>query len=152
MEHVLLKVEVTESGKVITEPVHVDRLANGRLRLVHSPGLVLGIAAGDEFTLADESGTFEVVKRGGNLAIQVFSGQMASHLAVLEGIAGSLGGVLDGNVEKGAVFTIPLKATFSAIERAFNEYCAENPEVEWYYGNVYSPEDGITPLRWWDNV
>ena len=30
-----------------------------------------------------------------------------------------------------------------------DETCKDYTEVVWYYGNIYDPEDGITPLEWW---
>jgi hypothetical protein len=27
--------------------------------------------------------------------------------------------------------------------------CPDYPNTIWYYGNVYDPEDGETPLEWW---
>lgn len=152
MEHVLLQIKVTDDGRSLKEPVHADKLENGCYRLLYSPGLVLGIAAGDEFTVDPGSGAFQVVKRSGNLAIQIFADSIAPHLQELEKIARSLGGVLDGSIEQGAVLTIPVNASFPVIEKVLTDYCAANEGVEWYYGNVYSPVDGITPLGWWEEI
>jgi hypothetical protein len=29
---------------------------------------------------------------------------------------------------------------------------ARFPDSIWYYGNVYDPEDGVTPLNWWEDI
>ena len=137
-------------GKPAKEPVHVADLGEGRFRLLYSPGLVQGIAAGDEFRLRDDDGRFDVLARSGNLALQVFSpvpiGELRTELAAR---VSRLGGTLDGSIERGLTFTIPLAAGFPAIEALFNAWVEEHPGWEWYYGNVYSTADGVTPLKWW---
>ena len=60
-----------------------------------------------------------------------------------------LGGVLDGGIERGLVFTLPVSVGFPVIEDCFNRWVDEHPGWEWYFGNVYDPRDGITPLNWW---
>lgn len=58
-----------------------------------------------------------------------------------------LKGRLDGGVEKGLVFTIPVKSGFARIEAIFSEFAASREGVYWEYGNVY---DGSgEPLNWW---
>jgi hypothetical protein len=147
--HVLLLVEYRD-GKPGQEPVHAEALGDGRYRLLYSPGFVQGIAAGDEFRLLNEDGAFEVVRRSGNLAVQVFSLENVEPIkAELSRQVASLGGTLDGGIEQGLVFTIPVSAGFPAIEAVFNNFLAEHPGLEWYYGNVYDPKDGRTPLNWW---
>jgi hypothetical protein len=148
-QHLLLLADLVED-KPLKEPVHVEDVGEGRFRLLYSPGLVQGMAAGDEFRLLDDDGRFAVLRRAGNLALQVFSsapmGELRDELAAR---VGRLGGTLDGSVERGVVFTVPLAAGFAAIEAVFNQWIAEHPGWEWYYGNVYSTADGVTPLNWW---
>jgi hypothetical protein len=137
-------------GKTVQEPVHVVDLGDGRFRLLHSPGFVQGIAAGDEFQTLDEHGAFRILHRSGNIAVQVFS--EVSVDTVIEEFArrvAEIGGVLDGTIERGMVFTIPIRACFPTIEALFNELVAAHAGMEWLYGNVYDPRDGITPLNWW---
>src|SRR5262249_27089286 len=141
-EHVLLLIHYSQ-GEPLREPVHVEPLGNQRYRLLYSPGFVQGIAAGDEFTLLNNDGAFEVVRRSGNLAVQVFSPETVEPIkADLSQRVAALGGTLDGGIERGLVFTIPLRAGFPAIEAVFNQFVAEHPGLEWYYGNVYDPSDG----------
>jgi hypothetical protein len=45
---------------------------------------------------------------------------------------------------------VELEAGFAAIEGLFNQWVREHPGWEWYYGNVYSTADGVTPLNWWN--
>ena len=136
--------------KPIMEPVHVEPLSDGKYQLLYSPGLVQGIAAGDEFRLVGDDGAFEVTLRSGNLALQVFSLEPANNYrAELTQRAEEVLGRLDGQIENGLAFTIPVKVGFAKIERVFKAWEAANSGREWYYGNVYNPRDGVTPLNWW---
>jgi hypothetical protein len=149
MQHVHLLIEFRD-GKPAVEPAHAVGLGEGRFRLLYSPGFVAGIAAGDEFRLLDEIGTFEVTRRSGNSAVQVFGSEPLATVA--EGVVrrvAKLGGVRDGQIERGMVFTIPVAAGFPAIESIFNELVAAHAGTEWMFGNVYDPRDGVTPLNWW---
>ena len=144
--------ESYRDGRPMRDPVHAADLGRGRFRLLHSPGFVQGIAAGDEFEVLGPDGAFRVVHRGGNLAVQVFGREtfppeMAAETA--RRVAGELGGTLDGRIERGMVFTVPVAAGFPAIERFFGELEAATPGLEWVFGNVYDPDDGVTPLNWW---
>ena len=60
-----------------------------------------------------------------------------------------LGGSLDLQTERALVYSIHVSIGFQTIEKLFNDACGDNPDTVWYYGNVYDPEDGITPLEWW---
>lgn len=150
VRHLLLLAE-HHAGQPVREPVHVEELPGGEYLLLFSPGLVLGLAAGDRFRLLDSEGRFEGTRRGGNLAVQVFSERPLGKQR--EGLVASvvqLGGKLDGEFQdRGLVFTIPVSAGFPAVEAVFNTFVAETPGTEWFYGNVYDPSDGVTPLNWW---
>jgi len=151
-QHLNLLIEMKD-GVPRAEPVHVQPLPSGKYILLHSPGFVEGIAGGDEFELVSPEGLFQVTKRGGNLAVQIFSeDSIGNYLPQLSSIASSLGGVLDGNISQGAVLTIPVTTGFPAIEAALNAFVLTAPSCTWYYGNVYSPADGTTPLLWWANA
>lgn len=148
-DHVLLLIQ-HHDGRPRQEPVHAEPLGAGIYRLLFSPGFVQGIAAGDEFRVLDEDGAFEVVRRSGNLAVQVYSDEsVESFKQQLEEKVRALGGVLDGSIDRGMVFTIPLSAGFVAIEALFNEFVASSAGVSWFYGNVYDAED--KPLGWWNS-
>lgn len=119
-QHLLLLIEYRD-GQPLKEPVHVQVLGPGAYRLLYSPGFVQGIAAGDEFRLPGEDGAFEVTRRGGNLAIQLFSLEpVAPFQAELAEQVQRLGGTLDGAIERGLVFTVPVSAGFPAVETLFN--------------------------------
>lgn len=148
--HLLLLIEYRQ-GQPLKEPVHAEEIGGGAYRLLYTPGLVQGIAAGDEFRLVGADGAFEVTRRGGNLAVQVFSQQPVAPLQaeLVERVA-RLGGTLDGAIERGLAFTVPVSAGFPAVESIFDAWVAEHPGWEWYFGNVYDPVDGTTPLGWWN--
>jgi len=149
-QHLLLLIEYRQ-GRPIKEPVHVAPVGRGVFRLLFSPGLVQGIAAGDEFRLVGDDGAFVVTRRGGNLAVQVFATEpVAPFRTELAGRVARLGGTLDGAIERGLTFTVPVAAGFPAVEAVFAAWVAEHPGWEWYFGNVYDPADGVTPLGWWE--
>ncbi|RUL87905.1 DUF4265 domain-containing protein [Tautonia sociabilis] len=148
--HLLLLIEYRQ-GQPIKEPVHVDEISPGRFRLCASPGLVQGIAAGDEFRMLGDDGAFEVIRRGGNLAVQLFALEpVAPYQEELVARVARLGGTLDGAIERGLVFTVPVSVGFAAVEELFEGWVAEHEGWEWLFGNVYDPADGVTPLGWWD--
>lgn len=149
-QHVDLLVEY-RCGRPIVETVHAERLDNGHYKLLHSPGLVQGIAAGDEFRFTGGNGAFEVLSRGGNVAVQVYAhAGVATFARELEDSVRAIGGVLDGVVTKGMVFTIPVGVGFEAIEPLFDKFVADRPGVQWMYGNVYADARGQAPLNWWN--
>lgn len=136
-------------GSVAFEQVHVDPLGSGRYRLRQSPGLVLGLAAGDVFELTPE-GNPTVLERSGNICIQVFHPEGRTDFeAELTASLQQLGGWLDGRASREVVYTVPISAGFVAIELALNRLVASFSYVEWLYGNVYDPVDGVSPLNWW---
>lgn len=136
------------TGEPVLEQVLVDSMGDGLHRLVASPTLVLGVAAGDTIE-RHEDGTFEVKSRGGNLAVQVYGDHRLADTVVSD--VWRLGGSLDGRATGATVFTIPVAAGFQSVERIFNELTGRHPEMEWYFGNVYDPVDGVTPLLWWED-
>jgi hypothetical protein len=148
-QHLMLFIEYRQ-GQPLKEPVHAEEVRRGAFRLLYTPGLVQGIAAGDEFRLVGREGAFEVTRRGGNLAVQLFSSEPVGPLRddLVARVAG-LGGSLDGTIERGLAFTVPVSAGFPAVEAVFNGWVAEHAGWEWYFGNVYDPADGVTPLGWW---
>ena len=132
------------------EPVHAEPLGNNSFRVLYSPGLVLGIAAGDTIELLGDTGQFRVLTRGGNIAVQLFSSNPVSTFKTeLETLVRNrLMGTCDGGIDRGLVFTIPVTSGFQSIEEVFENFVRTHPGVEWMYGNVYDPETN-EPLGWW---
>jgi Domain of unknown function (DUF4265) len=146
-----LVVETNPDGTPFYESVLVELLGPGRYRVLASPGLLEGFAAGDEIELApEESSGYRVTKRGGNVCVQFFlSGDESRPWEELEPQVNALGGRLDGQTPGVLVFTIPVSAGFPAIESIFYEAEKRYAGCRWMYGNVYDPADGVTPLNWW---
>ena len=136
-------------GSPVLEQVRVEQLGTTTYKLIQSPGLVLGIAAGDTFELLPDR-RISVISRGQNLCIQLYVGSRNSALErfATDSLA-ALGGRLDGESASQLVYTAPVSAGFPAIEEVLREIVSRFPTCEWYYGNVYDPDDGVTPLNWW---
>jgi hypothetical protein len=143
-------------GELIMEDVPATPMGEpGTFRLTASPGLAQGLAAEDVVRVAAD-GLFTVVRRGGNLAVQVFARELSDN--ALDGLVADvsgLGGRLDGGTDSAdsllRVFTIPVTAGFAAVETVFDAFVAAQPGAEWYFANVYDPADGVTPLNWWQH-
>ena len=61
------------SGPPTLETLPAEPLGGRRFRLLHTPGMVLGVAAGDVVELTDErTGEFAVRQRAGNVGVQFF--------------------------------------------------------------------------------
>jgi hypothetical protein len=139
----------SSSGTPAYEEVLAERRSMKRYKLLKSPGLVQGLAAGDVFEALPD-GTFNVVERGRNLSIQIFGrGDMNPVERLATERLSVLGGRLDGQSQRELVYTVPIVAGFPAVEAILNELVARFPAVDWYFGNVYDPSDGVTPLNWW---
>ena len=146
--HINLLVEY-RNGRPLKEPVHVAHLQANQYKLLYSPGLVQGIAAGDIFELINTNGEFNVISRSGNVSVQVYfrSPVLIGSTELIQQVE-ALNGSLDGSVQIGMVFSIPVSAGFEAIETIFNTFTNNNPEAKWFYGNVYDVNDN--PLLWWE--
>lgn len=148
--HLLLRVGETSDGRPSFEPVHAVSLGGNRYVLEFTPGLAYGVAAGDEIELAD-NGEYTVTARAGNVAVRVFSSRpFDGFQGRLSSAVEALGGRLDGSVERGLAYTIPVRIGFAAMENVFNEFTSAHPDCEWEFGNVYA-EDG-SQIGWWDDV
>ena len=148
LEHIDLMVAGADAGA--TQPVEVEHLGAHEYRILSSPGLVEGIAAGDTIRVTDASlGHFEVLSRGGNIAIKFASPSPLSHiLPAVSAELEAIGGRLDGSVETAAVWTVPASAGFTRIEAIMNAAVNRMAGSGWWYGNVY--DDAGEPLRWWE--
>lgn len=118
------------------------------LRLVATPALVLGVAAGDTVRVQAD-GKLRVVARGGNLAIQLYG----EHGWAGDFVDGSLRDVarIDARAPGLTVVTIPVEVGFQTVERELARWIDKHPTAQWFYGNVYD-DDGTTPLNWWSGA
>jgi len=143
--HIDLRVD--EQGRL--QPVPVRQVGDDLYEVLFTPGFVDGIAAGDTICVSDRSsGQFEVVRRGGNLAIKIFSRvELTPLLAWLQPQLEAMGGRLDGRLDRAAALTVPVGATLQAVEAVMAEAVRVQPSIEWYFANVY--DDDGAPLSWW---
>ena len=148
-DHVGL-VERTEGpGADARELVPAERVSDREWRIVATPGLVNGCAAGDRVCV-DDDGTFEVIHRGGNLAAHIYS-SVALAEAELVGLRqafAALGGTVEWpQHQRFAVVTVPVVATFAAVEALLDPFVAVADDAGWNFGNVFDA-DGVA-LGWW---
>ena len=139
-----------ESGQPVFEEVPVEVIGPNRFRLLASPGILDGLAAGDTFVVDPESALYRVKEHGGNLCVQVWypgldlAGRVDDEL--VPGVV-ALGGSLDGREQELSSFTIPLSAGIPTIEQLLNDWVDSADGATWSFGNAYE-DDGITPLPW----
>ena len=133
------------------EVLPAEPLGPGCFRLLGSPGLVEGVAAGDELelTLADPAG-YRVLRRGGQLCIWVYVPEPPPNQTEvrLSQAAVTLGGSLDGGNTGLRILTVPVHAGFERVEAELDAAVADLAGSTWAYGNVYDPQN--RPLGWWE--
>ncbi len=134
------------------ETLPAEPIGVGRWRLVASPGLVEGLAAGDEIEIDPMLPTgFRVLRRSGQLCIWFYlptPPPPAADARVIRA-AQRLGGYLDGGRAQLRVLTVPVSAGFEAIARELDSAARDLPGSSWLYGNVYEGGDPTRPLNWW---
>lgn len=139
----------SSDGRPAFEEVLVESLGASRYRIVKSPGLALNLAADDVFSLRPD-GSYWVESRGGNVCIQMYAESITPEMEDgIISIMRDVHGRLDGKTVNVLVFTVPVSSKFPQIEAALSRVVSRFSNVEWYYGNVYDPDDGVTPLDWW---
>jgi hypothetical protein len=138
-------------GLPVAEKLQVRVREDDACQLVRSPAFIKSLAGGDIIKMDKESGQFELHERSGNLCIRVFSKSDLQPVAEsLTPLLEKLGGDLDIETPRMLVYTIHVSCGFEAIEQIFEQSMRDGSV--WLYGNVYSPEDGETPLNWWLDI
>ena len=150
-KHIVICAEELQ-GRPIRESIPVEEIAPNKYKVLASPGYANGFASGDLLELVDSEGHFRVLKRAGNVCVQVFfEGDKQAAIEELGMRFAALKGWLDGGSDSPAghllIYTIPKAASFSAIEKVFAELPASIRLDTWMYGNIYA-DDG-SPLNWW---
>lgn len=139
-----------EPGDPRKETVLVTRVGPTRLRLLETPGYVVGVAAGDLVDLDAEDAVREVVERAGFLAVRFVvddPADVGGAREVLDASLGPLGGWYEGQMAlRGLRYSVPVTAGFDPIEEAIAAGLEAYPTSTWWYGNVYDAED--KPLDW----
>ena len=138
-------------GEPVIEKIPVRFTEDGTALLVKSPAFIKGLASGDAIKYDAEHKTFTVEKRSGNLCIRVLSRSGIADISdELSPLIEKMGGELDTETERMLVFSVHVSCGFKQIEGLLNDYADE--ETMWFYGNVYDPKDGQTPLNWWQEI
>ncbi len=149
---VRLRVERRGKSPVLETVTGVPVGAARTYRLTVSPGFAQGVARGDVVKVEDD-GRFEVIRRSGLLCIRIFGapGVIQELRASLPPALSQLGGRIDGGLrDRMLICDVPVDAGFRAVEKLMSEWVEARSGTEWYYGNVYDPIDGETPLKWWE--
>lgn len=123
-------------------------------RLSGSPAFVRGLASGDRIGFpSDKPEGYELEKRSGNLCIRVLRkdniGEVVNSLTPEIEL---LDGALDLQTPRLVVYSIHVSVGFQALEIVLDRICGQFPGTLWYYGNVYDPKDGVTPMDWWQEI
>lgn len=141
-----------DAGMPVLEKLEVKPHVEDAYELLRSPLFVREMAAGDIFTCdSDNPADYRVLSRSGNLAIRIFRKDNIKELELfLTPEVEKLDGVLDCQTERALVYSLHVNIGFADIERLFDGAMAKFPDSVWYYGNIYSRKDGVTPLHWWD--
>ncbi|MDX1491011.1 MAG: DUF4265 domain-containing protein [Pseudohongiellaceae bacterium] len=147
-------------GEPIVEQVAVSVLPNKaqaqidgakQYRLEKSPVFVRNLATGDTILFPSQSKAgFDIVKRSGNLSIRVFNkGDIQALSQWLTPELELLDGTLEVESPHILSYSIHVSIGFSQIEALLDRAVGQFPNTVWYYGNVYDPDDGVSPLNWW---
>lgn len=140
-------------GKSVMENVEVYALTKkNHFEMIRSPLFLRNLAAGDIFSIdGTKPGLTKVEQRSGRLCIRVFRKENIEELELrITPEVEKLDGSLDIVTEKALVYSLHVNIGFGEIESLFDGFMAQFTDSVWYYGNVYDPNDGITPLSWWD--
>ncbi len=141
-------------GQQVLERLQAGRLdREGYYEILQSPLFIRNLAKGDIIAVKpDTPDHFTLIQRSGNLAIRVFRKDDlgALELALTPEVE-KLDGSLDLQTQRGMSYSLHVNLGFAAIENLFDNMMASFPGTVWYYGNVYDPADGTSPLNWWDS-
>ena len=149
-----LRAGADAGGNPVLEKVEAYALeAEGHYELIKSPLFIRNLAAGDIFRADKEKpGLFTVIKRSGMLSVRVFCrGDPSDMERELTPEVEKLGGRLDRASERALAYSLHVNLGFQPVEALFDRFTGNYPDCVWYYGNVYDPRDGVTPLNWWQD-
>lgn len=150
---VVLRVRDDVDREPMYELIPAERIGDNTYRLLRSPGLVEGVAAGDKIEVDERTKRFNILRRAGNVCAWIFFDGNIDEPAAneLRAQIERVGGSLDGGTHSSLIFTLPSAAGFPAIEEIFKHFEETYPATTWMFSNVYDAVDGVTPLNWWMN-
>jgi hypothetical protein len=154
-QHLPLLAGLNPEGEPIFEQVAVAAVegSSDEFRLLRAPAFVRGLARGDRirFPARTELGC-ELLQRSGHLTIRVFR---KFNIEQAEQMLTPEFELLDGTLEQQSagmlVYSIHVSIGFQQIELLLDKAVGQFSGLVWYYGNVYDPKDGVTPLDWWQD-
>ncbi len=155
-DHVLILVD--GSANPGREEVPARHVGGCEWELLRSPLYATEVAAGDVIRISDdETGRFEIVRRGGNVCVQLYLADAEaddaeatqSEVEAIRADLEPLGGTVDASTPGLIAFTLAAEVGFSAIELVAAAAVARRPGAQWQYSNVYDPMTG-EPLGWWE--
>lgn len=146
-----LALPILEPPGGATESLPVVDLGGGRFRLLHSPGFVHGLAAGDVFERTEDAAGFRVVKRSGFVCVWIMGSSPigAEKAREVTSRVEAAGGTMDGGFrDRLLIANFPLSGDdFAPIERCMAGVESEL-ELMWEFANVYDVVTG-KPIGWW---
>lgn len=150
MRTIKIQAGTSSSGEPVFEEIAVEPTEDSWLRVLRTPGLVLGIARDDQISYDSQSFALRLERRGGRVGVQLYfasagSDEIANLAAALERVVSA---TWDGLSDKQAVFSFPARAGFAEAELLLNQFKDSHPGSDWFYCNVYD-DDGVTALNWW---
>jgi len=157
MDHDHVRIIVLDADPAGAEDVPARRRDGELWELLKSPLYATEVAAGDIVKVINsEHGTFELVRRGGNVCVQFYlaaeqADSAESTRRVVEFFERELkpvGGRVDNQTLGLVSCTIPAAAGFGTIENIFSGAVEVFSGAQWQYGNVYDPSSG-EPIGWW---
>ena len=143
-----------DEGQQVLEQLHVYILGkDAHYEIKQTPLFVRNLARGDIISVDPQRPEiFKVLERSGNLAVRIFRKQGLDDLEPsLTPQVEKLDGKLDLQTARGLSYSLHVNLGFAAIETLMDNAMAAFPGAVWYYGNVYDPADGVTPLNWWSS-
>jgi len=121
-------------------------------KILKSPGLVLNIAKGDVVKIRNCTTPPEVILRGGNFCIQIYTASDNIDMEEMDNdVRKCLGGSLDGVNNGNLTFSVPAKNGLKKINGYFDAI-GKKYNFKWYYANIYKNLDDLsdeTLLDWW---
>ncbi len=156
IEKIPLIAGYSDDDQPVLEQVDVRPITDksGQFRLDKSPAFVRLLAAGDRIRYPAETDLgYELLQRSGNLCLRVLRKRNIDEVEkALTPDMELIEGRLDINSPALLVYTVHVSIGFKTIEDTLDPIMGRFPGTVWYYGNVYDPQDGVTPLNWWQEV
>ena len=142
-------------AETVLEQISVQPIpeAEGEFRLMKSPAFARGLASGDRIRYpANTTNGYELVRHSGNLCLRVLRKEQLDELELaLTPEMEMLDGSLDHQSPGILVYSIHISIGFNQIELLMDRIMGQFTNAIWFYGNVYDPQDGVTPLDWWQD-